>query len=132
MVRIASNGSHIDQSQGKNRLSHRFRSYLSDRRQSIEIEKCISETKTIICKVPQGSVLGPLLFLLYINDIHKSSKEFFFLFRTQTITITLHLQFITGNCYRLQKKRNIKKRKDKVHKHTLVYMLTIKRRLPAL
>ena len=41
-----------------------FRSYLSDRRQSIEIDKCISETETIVCGVPQGSVLGPLLFLL--------------------------------------------------------------------
>ena len=43
-----------------------FRSYLSDRRQSIEIDKCISETETIVCGVPQGSVLEPLLFLLYI------------------------------------------------------------------
>ena len=53
-----------------------FKSYLSDCRQSIEIDKCISETETIVCGMPQGSVLGPLLFLLYINDIHKSSKEF--------------------------------------------------------
>ena len=44
---------------------------------------------------------------------------------------TLHLQFITGNCYRLQK-RNKKKKKDKVHKNTMVYILTINRRLPAL
>ena len=62
-----------------------FRSYLSDRRQSIEIDKCIPETETIVCGVPQGSVLGPLLFLLYINDIHKSSKEFtFYLFADDT------------------------------------------------
>ena len=62
-----------------------FRSYLSDRRQSIEIDKCISETETIVCEVPQGSVLGPLLFLLCINDIHKASKEFtFYLFADDT------------------------------------------------
>ena len=55
-----------------------FRSHLSDRRQSIEIDKRISETETIVYGVPQSSVLGTLLFLLYINDIHKSSKEFTF------------------------------------------------------
>ena len=62
-----------------------FRSYLSDRRQSIEIGKCISETETIVYGVPQGAILGPLLFLLYINDIHESSKEFtFYLFVDDT------------------------------------------------
>ena len=58
---------------------------LSDRRQSIETDKCISETETIVCGVRQSSLLGPLLFLLYINDIHKSSKEFtFYLFADDT------------------------------------------------
>ena len=62
-----------------------LRSYLSDRRKSIEIDKCISETETIVCGVPQGSELEPLSFLLYINDIRKSSKEFtFYLFADDT------------------------------------------------
>ena len=64
-------------------INYWCRSYLSDRRQPIEIEKCISDTETMICGVPQGSVLGPLLF---INDNHKSSKEFitFYLFADDT------------------------------------------------
>ena len=56
---------------------------------------------------------------------------FFFNFAHTNNYNTLHLQFITGNCYRSQK-RNKKKKKDKVHKNTIVYILTIKRRLPAL
>ena len=46
-----------------------FRSYLSDRSQLVEIQGTVSSLKKITCGVPQGSILGPLLFILYINDI---------------------------------------------------------------
>ena len=46
-----------------------FSSYLSNRSQYVQIGKIKSRTKTISTGVPQGSVLGPLLFLLYVNDI---------------------------------------------------------------
>ena len=45
-----------------------FRSYLNDRMQTTQIGNNISKKATIISSVPQGSVLGPLLFLLYINE----------------------------------------------------------------
>ena len=58
-----------------------FRSYLTDRKQTTEVNNVVSEAATTFCGVPQGSVLGPLVFLLYINDIYKSSSLFsFYLF----------------------------------------------------
>ena len=47
---------------------HWFSSYLSDRQQQCVIEGCVSKPQLISCGVSQGSILGPLLFSIYIND----------------------------------------------------------------
>ena len=47
-----------------------FANYLSNRKQFTEINNCISALTHVSTGAPQGSILGPILFLLYINDIN--------------------------------------------------------------
>ena len=67
-----------------------FSSYLSNRQQCTDINGQLSSFKSILISVMQGSVLGPLLFLCFINDMFKSSELTSLLFADDTACLASH------------------------------------------
>ena len=61
----------------------------------VEIENQVTDYRKILCVVSQGSILGPLMFLVYVNDI------------SQTVKLNLFLH--TDDSYLMQQHRDVKK-----------------------
>ena len=64
-----------------------FESYLSNRKQYVSIKNCSSSMLNITFGVPQGAVMGPALFLLYITDMYRSSNQMHFFHFADSATV---------------------------------------------
>ena len=66
-----------------------FQNYLSNRKPRVVLNGFSSDYSSIDSGVPQGSVLGPLLFLIYINDLEKNIKSNVIFFADDTMLFSL-------------------------------------------
>ena len=73
-----------------------FSDYINNREQYVSLDNCTSEILPVTCDVPQGFILGPLLFILFINDIvNTSNLTEFIMFADDTILFFKHQNLIT-------------------------------------
>ena len=68
------------------------RSYLLNRKQVVCIDEIKSSFQTITCGVPQGNLLGPLLYLSYSNDMELSVQNKLLLYADDSVVIAQHAQ----------------------------------------
>ena len=78
----------------RGRIFNWLKSYLDNRKQYVHYNGYDSDKKTITHGVPQGSILGPLLFILYINDFSRSSDLLFSILFADDTSV-----FIEGTSY---------------------------------
>lgn len=82
-----------------------FRSYLTNRTQYVRYKNVNSEMRKVTCGVPQGSVLGPLLFIIYTNDLPESISGRSILFADDT-TVYASSSSLTELCLHINSDLN--------------------------
>ena len=75
-----------------------FSSYLDNHTQKCLVNGSLSECCTVKCGILQGKILGPLLFLLYINDL----PNWLFHFEQRLYVDDTHLTYLNGNIHSIQ------------------------------
>ena len=75
-----------------------FRNYLTNRKQYVFLNDNNSNLQNIHCGVPQGSLLGPLLFLVYINDFYRSSNVLTFILFADDSNLFFFFERSSNSC----------------------------------
>ena len=74
-----------------------FRNYLTNSKQIVNYRSVKSKSSIITCGVPQGSILGRLLFLIYVYDISESSNLLSFLLFSDDTNLFINISINIGN-----------------------------------
>ena len=80
--------------------------YLTNRKQYVQFEFFCSEMLDTQYGVPQGSILGPLLFVIYINDFQNASKVFQLIMYADDHNIYIQFNYITNSTSLFKHKYN--------------------------
>ena len=102
-----------------------FQSYLTERTQFVEIENIKSPSQKIITGVPQGSILGPLLFLIYINDLSIASNFISIMYADDTNLLSTICNFKCDTLSQSTLSNNINKEISKVSDWLAVNKLSL-------
>ena len=101
------------------RLLHWLKSYLSDRTQRVQIRNSFSHQRKINAGCPQGSVLGPLLALIYLNDLSNRTHNDILFFADDTSLYASHnVRSLLSTQHSLQKDL------DEIHKYGREWAIT--------
>ena len=100
-------------------------SYLQDRCQYVQLDNVKSSKHSTTCGIPQGSVLGPLLFNILINDITQASTKFDFIMYADNTTLTSTLENFGGVNDEASLERELNQEITKVYSWLLSNKLTL-------
>ena len=105
---------------GINGIAHHwFQSYLENRTQMCSINGLLSGCCYLSCGVPRGTILGPLLFLLFINDLPNCMSDF----EPRVYADDTHLTYASNNIHNIQ--TSLKEDLENVHNWLRANKLTL-------
>ena len=102
-----------------------IKSYLTDRNQFVQIDNTKSSILHLKTGVPQGSILGPLLFLIYINDFPRASNYFSFIMYADNTTLSSTLPNIKNSHDQIIAEQLINTELNKIDEWLRCYKLSL-------